>query len=155
MFENDSLKIQFISPNIYHFSGRIDENFPPYLAPQMDQSLLHFNFHELAYMNSMGIVRFITLLNSLPPSVTLYYEAVPAIVVGQMGLVKGIINHRFKMKSFYVPYLDKESDEQFMILVKIEEVINQRLPDKPHPLSGKPLEPDVHVDRFLKFMSHY
>ena len=154
MFENSSMKITFKSPNEYSFHGRIDETFPIELNEKISQDLVHFNFKDVIYMNSMGIMKFISFLNSLPKAASIYYEHVPSIVVTQMGLVKGIISQKFKMKSFYVPYVDKESQEQLMILINIEDVVNDSLPYKKNPETGSLMEPDVQVERFLNFLNH-
>jgi hypothetical protein len=154
MFENSSLNITFNTPNLYSFAGRIDETFPVDLNEKISQDLVHFDFKDLSYMNSMGIMKFILFLNSLPKAASIYYENVPAFIVTQMGLVKGIMSQRFKMKSFYVPYVDKESQEQLMILINIEDVLNHSLPYKKNPETGSMMEPDVQVERFLSFLNH-
>ena len=154
MFESSTLKVAFNPPGHFYLSGHIDDSFPRDLNSAMVPDLIHLDFHDVKYMNSVGIMKFISFLNHLPQSVCLYYERVPAIVVSQMGLVKGIIGPRFKMKSFYVPYIDKDSKEQLMILLTIEEVINHSLPFKKHPQTGSLLEPDVEGERFLNFLNH-
>jgi hypothetical protein len=154
MFESTALKITFHPPNHYSLTGRIDETFPVEIGTETLQDLIHLDFNGITYMNSIGILKFITFLTSLPRTTCIYYECVPTIVVSQMGIVKGIVTQRFKIKSFYVPYIDKEIQEQIMVLVNIDEVVNNNLPYKKHPQNGSLLEPDVQVDRFLKFLHH-
>ena len=154
MFESSVLKITFTSPNYYHFAGSIDEAFPIELGAKNLPDLMHLDFNDVTYMSSMGIMKFILFLSSLPRSASIYYECVPSIVVSQMGIVKGIITPRFKIKSFYVPYVEKDSQEQLMILLNIEDIVDNALPHKKHPQTGSLLEPDVQVDRFLKFLQN-
>lgn len=153
MFENKTIKINLNPPNTYSFEGRIDETFPVELAPQMNQALLHFCLEKISYINSSGVLQLIKFLQGLEKSQHVYFEEVPAIVVSQMSLVRGILSPRFQLKSFYVPYLEKDTDEQINLKLTIDDVADKKLPLKRHPERGTMLEPDVNPDRFLNFMN--
>lgn len=153
MFENKSIKITFNQSNTYFFEGRIDESFPLELAVKMNQPLLHLSLEKISYINSSGVLQLIKFLQSLEKSQHVYFEDVSAIVVSQMSLVRGILSPRFQLKSFFVPYLDKETDEQVTLKLTIEDVAGKRLPLKRHPERGTMLEPDVNPERFLNFMN--
>ncbi len=147
------LKVTFNeSSQRYHFDGTIDDSFDAGMSSLFTHDMLVFDFEKLNMINSIGILRFINFLNKLNPSQNIIYENVPATIVNQMSLVSGLISARFKIKSFYVPYVAKDSDEQIMVKLNVEEVLGSRFPPKSHPVTNALIQHDVNEEKFLNFL---
>ncbi len=153
MFETPQLKLIFTEPNRLALIGRVDDTFPAEAAKNLSALLLHISLKEVTAINSGGVLQLIRFLNNLHPSQTVHFEEAPTIVVIQMSLVRGLINSRFQLKSFFVPYFDKEKDEQLMLRLTIDEVKDFKIPYKRHPETGSMLEPDVNPERLLNFLN--
>jgi hypothetical protein len=136
-----------------YLNGSITDKFSIELSSFGATSCIRLDFENIRMINSRGILNFIRFLQGLSESQILEYHNVPAAIINQMSLVNGIIGPRFRVISFFVPYTPKDSDDQFMIKLNIEEVRETgKLPPKKHPETKSLLLPDVNEVKFLHFL---
>lgn len=138
----------------YRFSGMIDGSFEPSWVELFLEEKLVFDFDKLTYINSSGVMKFCLFLKTLKPSQSIDYENIPAIVISQMGLTKGLVSHRFSPRSFYVPYINDDLDDQIYIRLTLDDVKDGKIPPKRHPQNGSMVVPDVLETKFLSFLNY-
>ena len=146
-----SLEINYNSSK-YFFKGMIDGTFQPDWAGLFKEDELVFNFNDLSYINSSGVMSFGQFLKNLRPVQKISYEQVPAIVIGQMGLTRGLVSDQYFPRSFYVPYINEKLDDQIHVLLTFDEVKDGKIPPKRHPADGSMIVPDVLESKFLNFL---
>lgn len=139
---------------VYHFYGMIDGTFGPEWVTHFTENQLIFDFEKLTYINSSGVMKFSEFLKALKDTQEISYENIPAIVISQMGLTKGLVSSRFYPKSFYVPYTNDELDDQIYIKLTLDDVKDGKIPPKRHPQNGSMVLADVLESKFLNFLNY-
>ena len=70
-----------------------------------------------------------------------------------MGMVKGLVSKKNRIVSFYAPYVNRNTDEQRDVLLKLEDIILEKLPPIKDPETKELLVHDTNEQRFLRFIS--
>ncbi len=153
MINNPELQIIKISDSNYEFIGAITESLDPNSQSLFKENEIHLNLSKVSRLTSSGILKFMQLLGQLNSSSNVYYHEVPSFIVLQMGMVKGLVSKKNRIVSFYAPYVNRNTDEQRDVLLKLEDIILEKLPPIKDPETKELLVHDTNEQRFLRFIS--
>lgn len=121
---------------------------------------LEIDLSEITAMNSVGIREFAAWAAKLENKV-LEFSHCPKFFIDQVNMIQGLIPPQSRFLSFYVPYYDRDSDEEQRVLFRqglefkgsgknlelhLPEILNEE---------GVPLEIDVMPDRYFQFLKKF
>ena len=104
----------------FYLEGAIDENAKfDKLLDRPKQNII-INFKAVEKINSVGVKRWIEILEKLPKSSNLLYTECSVPVVTQMNMVTNF-KGQGKIASFYAPYYCPQCDIEYKYLLNIQE----------------------------------
>lgn len=136
---------------IVKIDGDVNENFEVDISQLQGTNLINLDLSGVKIMNSSGVKRWFHFLESIPPSTTINYHNVPAIIVAQMNMVEGFVTPNTKVTSFYAPYFDEANDTEVNKLLKPSEVQNKKAPIVTNE-NGEELEFDALEETYFNFL---
>ncbi len=145
----------------YEFEGRLDERSQHLEEMPVDWgTVLHLRLQKLTLINSTGLRTFIRWVKATNPKQMILSECQPPFV-DQLNLIFDIIPPGSIVESFYVPYVNEETDESRIVLFRRlseyrRDGENVKL-TKPVVLdtSGKPMEIDIFEDKYFRFLKKF
>ena len=135
----------------FSFIGSINEDFTFEDLISEQSEIYIFDLEKVTLLNSCGIREWIRFLDKLGPQVKLIYRNCPPVVILQMNMVKGFLTENASVESFYAPYYDEDNDEELKVLLKTDEISENKAPEKLSK-SGKPLEFDGVEATYFRFL---
>ncbi len=107
------------------FKGYLDEKANlPQIADLNSASKLVFNFAECQMINSMGIKKWVMLMDKVQSAgfAKVILSHCPIMVVNQVNLIKGFLPQNGEVESVYFPITCSKCDQDFSILGQVDEV---------------------------------
>ncbi len=134
------------------FSGSLNEDFVQSDIEIPQDILVRLNLKDLISINSCGVRDLINFLRRFPDSTKVEFEHCPAFFIQQVNMVGGILNKMRTIRSFYVPYVEIETEEEISEFFETE---NLKIEDIPKILikEGQSFEFDGPFDKFFRFLS--
>lgn len=152
-------KLQFNTQNdgskiIINLLGQIDESFPPELLALKLNTEVVINLDQVKMINSLGIREWIKFVGQLS-QLKVEFIKCPKIFIDQVNMVQGFITANCKIKSFYVPYFNEDSNVEKNILYTYgaeygEGFLNVKSSIKGD--DGSDLDIDVVEQKYFKFL---
>ncbi len=98
--------------------GQIDEN-ADYSGVRFDGvKSVCFNFEGVTLINSTGLQRWISFLETIPVNMVISFEKCPVRVIGQINMFPGFVAGRdVQITSFFAPYYCQKCDRSHNILL--------------------------------------
>jgi hypothetical protein len=149
-YENASLKVAKREPETYEFNGNIDHFFLAQDLPVSTEQLITLDLAKLKLINSCGVRELIRWLNSNPAYSEMKFINCPIFFVQQASMVKGIVNQKRKIFSFYAPYFDSVANEEIPILLNYADIINYKAPSQMMP--NRDLSFDSIEEKYFNFI---
>lgn len=110
-----------------------------------------FNFDKIHLINSCGIRDWIKYLSELNDA-EIIYENCPQIIIEQINMVHGFITSKTNITSFYAPYFCDNCDKEAKILLRRDEIVNTKAPEKKCPQCSDTLEFDALEKQYFHFL---
>ncbi|MBT7608676.1 MAG: hypothetical protein HN576_02900 [Bacteriovoracaceae bacterium] len=131
--------------------GQIDEdsNFSKIL--EISKNIYILNLQEVTLINSCGVREWINFIEKIPKNSKIIYTNVPQIVVEQMNMVKGFLRNNDEIAAFYAPYYNETSDRIVSILLKTNQIIDEKAPTMKDD-TGEELEFDAIEAQYFNFI---
>jgi hypothetical protein len=98
------------------FIGPINETAA---LPPIDPSVksVYVNLEQVKVINSIGTRTWCNWTRSILPSINIYLENCPILIVKSFALIRDFLTPNMVVMSFYVPYYADGSDERKMVLI--------------------------------------
>ena len=109
----------------FNLKGYLDERADlPDLTHFADASELTFNFSECQMINSMGIKKWVVLMDKVQEAgkAKVILSHCPIMVVNQVNLIKGFLPKGGEVDSIYFPIVCTKCDEDFSILGQVNDI---------------------------------
>jgi len=154
-------KLQFNTQNdgskmIINLLGQIDESFPSELSAIKISTEVTINLDQVKMINSLGIREWIKFVGQLS-QLNVEFVKCPKIFIDQVNMVQGFITPNCKIKSFYVPYFNEDSNvEKNVLYVFGTDYGDGFLNVKPSVKGddGSDLDIDVVEQKYFKFLKN-
>jgi len=134
--------------------GQIDESFPSELLTLKINNDVLINLDQVKMINSLGIREWIKFMNHLA-NLKVEFIKCPKIFIDQVNMVQGFITPNCKIKSFYVPYFNEDSNIEKNFLYSFgteygDGFLNVKANIKAD--DGSDLDIDVVEQKYFKFL---
>ena len=136
VYINQSLTVSSLEAGSYHFKGSLDHYFMAGDLPPLSSEQIKLDLSDLDLINSCGVREILPWLNKLPPTSQVRYINCPIFFVNQANMIKGIVNDKRKIETFYAPYYDESLDKALSILLNCSEVKDCKAPVQKGPGQG-------------------
>lgn len=144
---------------VLHLSGVINERTDlTGVFQDLDGDSLTINLKGIARINSCGVRDWVNAAKPLSEKYTISYENCSRAIVEQLNMIVNFLNSG-KIVSFNAPYYCDSCDEEFDMLVVIddhfkdeEELEEPEAPDFDCPKCGKAMEFNEDEEKYLSFL---
>lgn len=153
-------KLQFAQQNengknVLTLSGQIDESFPQELHNLKTGPELIINLDNVKMINSLGIREWIKFMGVLTTT-KIEFVKCPKIFIDQVNMVQGFITPNCKIKSFYVPYFNEDTNMEKNVLYSYGKEFGDggmlKVQGSMKAEDGTELELDVVEQKYFKFL---
>jgi len=134
------------------FIGNINEDadFEKIIALKMPE--YHFNFDQVAMINSCGIREWISLITKIGTQATIKYFNCRQIVVEQINVVHGFITDKSQIQTFYTPYYCDKCNLEKQVLVEVKSINNRKAPAIKCDKCSSKMEFDAIEEHYFSFI---
>lgn len=139
--------------NCIFFSGAINEDSDFSVLDNLEETNIIFDLDKVVSINSCGIREWIKFQNNLPANLQITYTNCPQVVVEQMNIIKGFIKDGGVIESFYAPYYNETKDEEKIVLIKPDQVVDNKAPEIKDE-DGNLLEFDDIPSQYFNFLKN-
>ena len=107
--------------------GQIDEVADYSRVDFNSVKIASFDLEGVTLINSTGLQRWITFLESIPSQIKISFERCPARMINQINLFPGFLGGQdIDISSFYAPYFCDSCDAAHSVLLKTREAFPER-----------------------------
>lgn len=146
------IKLREDGQNVYvELSGQINEDSEMQSLENLKAKKLVLNLKNVNHINSCGIREWIEFQKKHFSFEEIEYEECPQVIIEQMNIVAGFIHPNGKITSFFAPYYSEQEDKEYKILLKPNEVLDGKAPDKKDS-TGNSLEFDEIEAQYFNFL---
>lgn len=144
--QGDVLKIQVV--------GVIDEDadFSPYSL--VGSTIVELDAGGVTSINSCGIREWVKWMNT-NKTAKIFFSNCPKVIVDQMNMVQGFLPDNARVRSFFVPFYNEDSDEEKTVLFSIGKEFSesgQLSVPAVRDSKGSEMEMDVIEAKYFKFL---
>ncbi len=125
--------------------------------PPVDASVksIYLNLEQVKVINSIGTRSWCNWTRSILPSVSIYLENCPILIVKSFALIRDFLTPNMDVLSFYVPFYAEGSDERQMVLIVKDTHFTSsselKLP-KVSDSKGHEMQPEVMAEAYFAFL---
>ncbi len=131
------------------FSGDLNEEVD--LSPLADlRGTVTFDMADVRRINSEGVTRWVNFVQHLEQQTQLAFIRCSVAVITQVNMIRGFYGHG-QVKSFYAPYICRNSGEEEERLLSCEDLQDPLNPPVFHE-GEKELELDEFPERYFAFL---
>jgi len=109
----------------FNLKGYLDERAKlPESSHFANASELVFNFSDCQMINSMGIKKWVVLMNKIKDlgPIKVILSHCPIMVINQVNLIKSFLPKKGEVESIYFPIICSNCDQDFSVLGKVKDV---------------------------------